>query len=85
MPTYTYVCDCGCRFVQSRGISEEVGWQYCPECHKRAKSLVTGGATTILVGTNWAGKQAKMEADTQRIMRDGPGVLQNKENWAEYD
>jgi putative FmdB family regulatory protein len=85
MPTYTYQCDCGCRFVQSRSIKDDVGWQYCPECHKRARQLVTGGVTTILVGTNWAGKQAKMDADAEKLMRDGGEYVNNPDYWAENE
>ena len=83
MPTYSYQCECGCRFVQNRSIKENVGVQECPECSKMAQSIVTGGATTILVGTNWPGKQAKMDADADKIRRDGGDALNNPDNWNE--
>lgn len=82
--TYTYQCECGIKFVQNRSIMEDVGSQRC-ECGKIARSLVTGGATTILVGSNWAGKEAKMDADTQKIRRDGGEYLNNPDYWAENE
>jgi putative FmdB family regulatory protein len=51
MPTYEYECEsCGLKFERQQGITE-MPLSECPECHGKARRLVSGGTGFILKGT----------------------------------
>ena len=83
MPTYSYECECGYRFIRSRSIKESVGTHVCPECGLDASLIISGGAATILVGSNWPGKQVKLAYDSAKILRDGGEIVNNPDNFVD--
>lgn len=42
MPIYEYVCsDCDCKFELLRPLSQADGEADCPQCHKKAKRILS--------------------------------------------
>ncbi|MGA1844985.1 MAG: FmdB family zinc ribbon protein [bacterium] len=55
MPTYEYECTaCGTRFERRQAVTDPPNAE-CPECHGKARRLVSGGAGFIMKGSGHGG------------------------------
>ena len=51
MPTYEYECTaCGLRFERRQALTDAPNAE-CPECHGKARRLISGGAGFIMKGS----------------------------------
>lgn len=72
MPTYEYLCEsCGSRFERFQPISAKPV-RNCPECGKKVRRLIHGGAGVIFKGSGFYQTDYRSKSYTEAAKKDSP-------------